>query len=151
MKNSMRKILENGKVERMKSKKAWIRIAEAFIAIVLIFTTLLIVLSRQNASSARSDEIITLQSNILQSVLRDDVLRSQVLSGNLSGTYTFIGKKVPSWINYSVVNCSYIDICSNPAGYIGENVYSNEILISSNITYLPENASRLKIFFWENK
>jgi hypothetical protein len=136
----------------MKSKKAWIKIVEAFIAVILVMSALLIIASKNEVSIDRGGEIIKLEKAILDSIVQEDNMRNDILKGNISIISKEIDKNVPFWINYSVNICSYDSICPNPAGYINNEVYAQEALVFSNLTYSnPSNATKLKIFFWENE
>jgi hypothetical protein len=133
----------------VKNKKGWIKILEAFIAIVLIVSTMLIIFSNQKKQVDRPEEMSVLLSSTLDVVSRDDSLRSQILANDASGVNITIEKIIPSWIAYSSKICNYNDICSNPAGYIDKAVYSEEILVVANLTYIANTPKKLKIFFWE--
>jgi hypothetical protein len=136
----------------IKNKKAWLRIAEAFIAILLILSVILIVVSKHRAETNRGEEIARLLASTLDSISKDENLRGQILSNNTFGVNETIEKIVPFWMAYSTRICSYDDICSNPTNYSeyeSKNVYSDEIIVAANLTYRPQNATKLKVFFWE--
>jgi len=139
----------------MKDNHGWIRVAEAFIAIMMIFGALLIIISRQSQQGDYREEIIKLQSSIISQISQNDNLRSEILSSNTSGTEKYIAGAIPGNINFSVNICRYLDACQNPVNYtyiLNRDVYSDEVLIAANLTYFNEtNAKKLKIFFWEEK
>ncbi|MBM3247791.1 hypothetical protein FJZ17_04620 [Candidatus Pacearchaeota archaeon] len=134
-----------------KNKKAWLRIVEAFIAIMLILSTLLVLLSRQGSNSEVEKEINLLQSNILNSIGKDDYLREQILADDSSGVKAYVGNVTPSWINYSVKICQPLDVCPinvAPELLDGKSIYSQNILITASIT--NADSKQLKLFFWKN-
>jgi len=137
------------------SKHGWIRVVEAFIAIMMIFAALLIMISRQSQQGDYTEEIIKLQSSIISQISQDDILRSEILSNNTDGTEKYIAGAIPKNINFSVNICPYLDVCPNMVNYsyiLDRDVYSDETLIAANLTYFNEtNAKKLKIFFWEEK
>lgn len=142
-------------IKLMKYKHGWIRIVEAFIAIMMIFAALLIIISRQSQQDDYKEEIIKLQDSIISQISQDDNLRSEILSNNISGTEKYIDGAIPKNINFSVNICGFLSACPNPVNYsyvLNRDVYSDEVLISANLTYFNEtNAKKLKIFFWEEK
>lgn len=133
----------------MNNKKGWLRIFEAFLAIVILISVILIVLNNRRAVYDKEEEILNLQANILEYVKSDDAIRSQVLSNNITGVENKIKNVIPDWINYSARVCNYDDICSL-GFYVPKDVYTNEVLIAANLTYYnPDEAKKVKLFFWE--
>lgn len=137
------------------SKHGWIRVVEAFIAIMMIFAALLIIISKQSQQEDYKEEIIKLQSSIISQISHDDNLRNEILSDNTNGTEEYITSAIPNNINFSVKICNFMNVCPNPVNYsyiLDREVYSNEVLIAANLTYFNEtNTKKLKIFFWEEK
>jgi len=134
---------------RRKNKKAWLRIVEAFISIMLIFTVLMIIVARQQISESREDELVRLQRFVLKQIIEDTELRNQVLNNDTSGVKDYVNNTLPNWIDYNIKICKYNDICG--LGYYVEGeIYTDEVLIVSNLTYFnPDHAYKLKLFFWE--
>jgi hypothetical protein len=134
---------------RNQSKKAWMRIVEAFIAVILIMTVMLVVVERQRLGSNSLEEIQIKQKNILSLVSRDDVLRNELLSWRATLTNEKIKYLVPAGYNYSIELCKYDQIC--PLNFtVPADVFSDETLIVANLTqYDPDNAVKLKLFFWK--
>ena len=131
------------------NKKAWLRIMEAFLAVLLILSVLLVIISRQKADYNKQEEIMILQAKILEVATHDENLRNQLLNNDTSGVNVVIESLIPSRLNYTTRICNYKDICS--LGYIlDKNIYADEALIVANITqYSAENSTKLKIFLWE--
>jgi hypothetical protein len=138
-----------------RSKHGWIRIVEAFLAIMLIFGALLIIISQQSQQDNYKNEIVKLQKSIIDEISQDDSLRNEILSGNTSGTEKYVKNAVSENINFSVSICPYLEVCPNPVNYsyiLDREVYSNEVLITANLTYFNDtNTKKLKLFFWEEK
>lgn len=132
-----------------KDKSAILHILEAFIAVLIVLSVVLILISRQKVEVIKSEEIISLQKQILDYVKVDEELRSQILIKNSSGVNVLIEKTVPVWINYSINICDANLVCPNLAGILSQQVYANELLITANRTYYPGNATRIVLFFWE--
>ena len=137
----------------IRNKRGWIRIVEAFIAIMMIFAALLIIISKQGPNEDYKEEIIKLQSSILTQISQDDRLRSEILNNNVSGTEKYIAEVIPQNLNFSVNVCDSLSVCPVNYSYVlNKEVYSDEVLIAANLTYYNEtNAKKLKIFFWEEK
>jgi len=134
----------------MRNKKGWLRIVEAFMAIIIILGTVLVINQRAQAPANNDDEIRRLERNILDFVQQDDNLRSEVLSGNLLGVDNLVNVIVPSGFSYTLRNCTIDppDIC-NPQVYIPGGVVADDTIIVANLTYFnPSEAKKLKIFMW---
>lgn len=135
--------------KQFKSKKAWIKIVEAFIAVLLILSAMMILISKDKEVISREGEINKLLSSTLEIISKNEVLRSQILANDTSGVNQTIEKIIPFWIEYSSNICDYNEVCPNPVGYIDKAVYSKEKPIFANLTYTAENPLKIKIFFWE--
>jgi len=129
------------------NKKGWMRIIEAFIAILLIMTVMLVVIQRQRSGTNVASEIETRQKSILTLVSGDELLRSEILSGVLTKTSQKVDYLLPPSYNYSMRLCLISDICGLNFTIPGE-VYSQETLITANLTYKSPVPIKLKLFFW---
>ncbi len=127
----------------MRNKKAWLRIVEAFIAILLIASVLIILVAR----APRQEEVDTheMQRFILEKVSVNETLRGEILSGERTETRDFIEKIIPKQWNFTVEVCEVGDVCGMPF-YVEKEVFADEILISSNLT--KYNPKKLKFFVW---
>jgi len=66
-------------------KKAWLRIVEAFIGIIMITGVVLTMMSRPAVTDVSvQQETVKLEKFILDRVVADPLLRSQILSGDVS-------------------------------------------------------------------
>ena len=129
-------------------KKAILRILEAFIAIMLILSVVLILMYRQRADFSNQDEIARLQRDILNFISKDDSMRGQILSDQLYGVDEKVKLLMPYGYKYYLKICNYKDICSLGC-YVPSEVYSYETLIVANLTYyVPEESKKLKLFMW---
>ena len=128
-------------------KRGVMRIIEAFIAIMLIMTVMLVVITRERSGTNTASEIETIQRGALSLISGDDTLRSQILSGVLTGTSDKIKYLVPMGYNYSIRLCNITDVCGLNFTVQGE-VYSEETLITANLTYKAPQPIKVKIFYW---
>ena len=132
-----------------KNKKAWLRIVEAFIAILLILATLLILLNRQTTDNSLDNEITLLQDRIIVTISKDDNFRNQILSNDSSGVEAYLDNVLPYWLNSSVSICNPLEVCPINVSsdiILNKNIYSSSALVVSNLTTYSER--QLKLFFW---
>ena len=134
----------------LKNKQGWLRILEAVIAVLLVLSFVLLIFSRQNASSNQEEETQRMLRYTLDYLSKDEAVRNSVLANDTNLIDLKIRQILPIGINFSSRICSSEEICSNPAGFLQKTVYSDEILVFANLTYYSGNATKLKIFLWEN-
>jgi len=140
------------KIQIRRNNKGWIRIVEAFAAVLLVLSVVLLIISRQRTESQKSSEIIKLEKYVLDYISEDETLRAYALSNNPLAIESNIQSLIPGWLNYTLrtcfVNQTYEDICAFPGAKPSGDVYVNEILIVANLTYY-QNATKVKLFLWE--
>jgi len=127
------------------NKKAWLRIVEAFIAIILIASVLIVIYSRTIEKPSKSESIYNLQKTILDEIAVDIELRQNVLDNKTENIENFVSERIPAGFKFSVRICDLNDICGLQE--YKEEVYSSERIISS--TLQEYNPKKLKIFMWE--
>lgn len=133
-----------------KNKKAWLRILEAFIAIILITGVLLVLYTRTIKKPAIGEEIYKFQKNILDEIASMPTLREDVLKGVESNVEIFAEKRTPPSFNVAVEICEVDEICelSEYMGREGKDIYSTERIISSTIQMQDFEPKKLKVFMW---
>lgn len=138
------------------NKKAWIKILEAFFAIMLILGVALILLDGTSATTSELDtEIHESELIALRDIQMNSTLRQKVLDATppLESDDSEFPSEVADRINYFLLSylectekiCEIDDSCSldNPPS---EDVYALSIIITSTkTTYDPK---QLKIFCW---
>jgi hypothetical protein len=128
------------------NKKAWIRIAEAAIAIMLLSSFLILLISRQAEESKIGESIYRLQSIVLQEAAKNDSVRNAVLSGDKMMIEDFIGQRMPLGIDFNITICNAYGECPVPTTTVNKELYVADTIISSTLTqYEPK---RLKIASW---
>ena len=134
----------------MKSKKAWLRILEAFIAIILITSVLLILNIRTINKPKQAEEVYKLQNTILEEIASDSYYRNAVLGNDTVTIEDFVSERVPQGFEFGIKICEIKDICKLDVymGEEGEDIYSSERIISTTITQTSLNPKKLKIFMW---
>jgi len=144
----------------MKNKRAWIRIVEAFVAILLIMGVLLVFINKGYIFKKDvSQNIYEFQLSALREVELNDNLRNEILSTNQtlipieSGSPNFpadvnsnISAKIPSYLECKSKICLAERICALDK-YVEKDVYSKSVVITANLTNY--NPRQLKIFCWE--
>ncbi len=137
------------------NKKGWIKIVEAFMAIVLLLGFLLIMIAQVNKSSV--DTSLTEKNNvkILNGIETNQTLRNSVLSSSVpaysnetfpTDLETYLGNNTLSGQYCFLYICGAESEC-NFKENVNTDVYSSEILITSNLTlYSPR---KLKVFCYD--
>lgn len=129
---------------KMQNKKAWIRIAEAAIAIMLLASVILVIVGRQVEQQDLGEMMYKLQQNILDEASRNDTVRNAVLSGNTLPVNSFIVERLPSGMNFTTKICNPEEACESELP--SKEVYADDVLISSTLQqYQPK---KLKFFVW---
>jgi len=126
------------------NKNGWIKIVEAFIAIILIAAVMLTIYTRQPARSM-NEEIIKIEDSVLNEISQNEVLRQDVLDNNEASISLFIQSKIPANLNFTAKICEVNDICG--LDVYKKEVYAREKIISSTLTeYSPK---KVRLFMWE--
>ncbi len=142
------------------SRKAWIKIFEAVIAILLITSVLLIVIDQsivqQNEDSL---EIYKEEISILREVQLDNSLRADILgvesfpvkwgdfnSAGLTYVKEEIISNIPDYLDCNAMVCEMTDNCILDEDS-GKSIYAQSIVISSNLT--KYSLRQLKLFCWK--
>lgn len=143
----------------MKNKKGWIRLVEAFIAIILIGGILSIVIGERSVEKDVSSEVYNKENLILKKIQLNDSLRTSVLNAlvpvswddevNFPGDIKNEINKIPADLNCFAQICALDDTCLFPE--LGEEndveVYAKSIVIAADdVTYDPR---QLKLFCWK--
>jgi len=140
-----------------KNKKGWIRIAEAFIAVLLVIGAAIIVVGGGIQREGISEKVYDIEISILREIQLNNTLRSEILETNgtiewddfslqAPKTKNKIIAKTPAWLECVTKICPPESTC-----LLGEesekNVYAQSVLITS--TLYNFNPKQLKLFCWE--
>ena len=136
-------------------KKGWIRIVEAFTAILLVTGILLIIFNKDvNEEELPSKRIFEQEQGILRYIELNNSLREEILSFNINelpisfenfpnNLKNAINEKTPSYLSCDAKICNLGSVCSSddePAS----DVYVQRAIISSSLnSYSPRE---LKLF-----
>ena len=129
---------------RFRNKKGWIRIVEAFIAVLLIAAILLTVYANQ-PKTIENDKIIGIEDSLLAEISQKENLRNEVIvNRNADEIETFIRDRVPANLDFKAEICAVNATCAIDS--YKQEVYSRDRIISSTLEqYSPQ---RLRIFMW---
>lgn len=139
------------------NNKGWIRIAEAFTAILLVIGAAIIVVGGGIQREDISEKVYDIEMPILREIRLNDTLRGEILgtSGTIEWdnfsqqapkTKNKIIAKTPEWLECVAKICPPESLC-----LLGEesekSVYVQSVLITSTLNTF--NPRQLKLFCWE--
>ena len=145
---------------KQKNKRAWIRLVEAFIAILLIAGILFLIINQKYIGERDlSAQIYQEEVSILRKIEMNKTLRGEVLGasppvfwnedGFPSGVKTKITDEIPSNLDCLAKICEITDVCALEEDFEEEitgDIYVQSVGIFANLThYAP---GQLKIFCW---
>ena len=139
-----------------KNKRAWIRIIEAFVAILLITGVLLIVINKQYIEKRDvSSEFYKIEISILREIQLNDSLRKSILDIETlpvdwdnfpQNVKEKIISKTPHYLNCEAKICAIDENCMLNKS-LEKDVYVNSVMIAANLeVYSPK---QVKIFCWK--
>lgn len=140
-------------VNKISGKKGWIRIVEAFVAILLTAGVLLLVVGEEHLINPNPDsEIYDAQLIILRDIQRDDTLRQSVL-GALGEVPLDIETRIeylaPSYLECEAKICVVDTTNCNLEELPEKSIYAQTVLITVTETQEGEmNPKQLKVFCW---
>lgn len=139
-----------------RGKGGWIRVVEAFVAVLLIAGIVLIILGKGYVKgSDPAEEIYEFESGLLREIQVNDTLRNETLSANplpvnwsdFPTSLPLLNEKIqsasPSYLSCWGRVCELSDDCFLGAS-IGQSVYARSVAITQD-----QNNRKLKIFCWE--
>ena len=135
----------------MKSKRGWIRITEAVVAILIMASVLIVLYSNNTPQVSFSNYVNDFELKILGDVADSPSMRNQVLmaseGGNTSDLVTFIDGSIPKNFDYAIKVCSLTNSGCLLGRNLNQEVFVEDRIISSNLTtYSPK---MLRLFVWE--
>jgi len=146
----------------VKNKRGWIRIIEAFFAVVLILGVVLVAVSKEPSLDESSKKIHSEVNSILQAVELNPILRGDILGidenaipmkwdkfedNGLTDLKNFIEEQTPNYLNCSAKICPINERCTSDQDTEG-SVYANSVGVYANKSvYSPK---QLRLFCWED-
>jgi hypothetical protein len=128
------------------NKKAWLRIVEAFIAIIIIITTILIIVYNQPKIFNNNEEIFSRQKIIFEKIDNNETLREMIVKNKTEDLMNEISYLVPESLGFAIKICSIEEICSSTQIPDNKEIFAQEIIITSSVQ--SYNPKKLRIFIW---
>ena len=148
-------------MRNIKNKRGWIKMVEAFVAIVLITTVLLLVLNQTKfQEKTLTERIYEEEIEILRIIQLDETLREDIMgvsfndlpilwtdfdSNDLTDAKSKIEDKTPPGLVCVANLCSLEDACLL-GEEVSEQVYVQQALISSDLNDF--SMRKIKLFCW---
>jgi len=138
----------NNKMKNKTNKKAFIRILEAIIGILIIMAVVLIIASNKAKKSDISEEVHEKQRYILNVISNNESMRSEIINGKTDSVNLFVSKNIPSSWAFTTNICGVEEVCNQNTPN-DKDIYVSETIISANLTDYPDSEiSKLRFFIW---
>jgi len=145
----------------MKNKRGWIKIIEAFMAVLFLVGVVLVVIGNENSDSDRGvfSTIQKKQILILREIQLSDSLRQDVLA--VSPPVNWESPSFPSDVKNKIIErtpnsfecvskiCAVEDTCVLSSNEEGKNVYVESVIITVVEESSSYNPRQIKLFCWE--
>lgn len=141
----------------VKNKKAWVRIVEAAIAVILLASFLVVVNLNQRKTESNQEYINQIALSIMREALYNFSVRNAIINYEQNPDIhnktisSFLSYKLliaNNWLAYTYRICELNDPCTLPleSKPKEKEIYGNEILVSA--TYEQYNPKKFKVFMW---
>jgi len=128
------------------NKKGWMKVLEAVIAITLLIGVLIYIMSTSASRKDISGNVYEKEKFILDTISKDDVLRNDIINNNNANVNNTITNMIPVTWDFETMICPLDDVCSGVRRPLDKDVYSSEIVVTTNkINYNPK---KLRLFVW---
>ena len=135
-------------IYKIKNKKAWMRVLEAFISILIIASALIIINSTKLQNIDFSELVIEKQKQLLNIISNNENYRSDIIVGDLNEVNEFVNKNIPNNLNFTVNLCGINDNC-NQGIPVDKDIYVSETIITANLTDYPsEVPKKVRLIVW---
>jgi hypothetical protein len=133
-------------------KRAWIRITEAVLGILIMASVLIVLYSSTAPEKKYQDYIYTTQVKIFELISNNDTLRNETLKSNENYNspvlIDFISSMLPANFNFTIKVCSILNKqCLAESTPQNKAIYVEDRIISSNLNYFDPKI--LRLFVWE--
>jgi len=130
----------------MRGEKAFLRIVEAFIAIIIIASVMAFIYVRNIQKPSHEEYVNQLLRITLKEISNNPDLRTAVLTNNKELLRQEIEIIIPNQYSFEFRICQLQDACGLETLPQDKEIFSNEISISSNLEqYYPR---KIRIFVW---
>jgi len=141
------------------NKKGWIRIVEAFVAILLVTGVLLVVINKGYIGKKDiSAKVYETELSILREIQSNTTLRDSILQAGTPpikwedenfppDVKSKISDRVPSYLNCEAQICEMDKICMLDE-YPDKDIYAQSVAITVTLTTPDFDPRQLKLFCW---
>ncbi|MCK5043827.1 hypothetical protein KAR52_02395 [Candidatus Pacearchaeota archaeon] len=143
----------------IKNKKGWIKIVEAFVAVLLVTGVILISINQGYIGQKDiSSEVYEMELSILREIELNDTLRNYILNViELPANWddesfpqevkNKINARTPNYLNCEGKICEISDTCDIEK-YFDKNIYAQSVTITTTLTQEEPKYRKLKLFCW---
>lgn len=133
---------------KKKDKKGWLKILEAVIAVLIIIAAVVYILSSSVPKRDITAVAYEKEKYILNTISKDDNLRSKIIADDNNDVDIFIKKMIPLSWDFETKICGIEDICESTLKVPNDkDVYASEVVITSDLSiYSPK---KLRLFIWK--
>ena len=133
-------------IKKRSNRKAIIRILEAFLAVLIVMGGILMIVTRGDRVPDIGTDVYERQRGILDIIVKNDILRTDILAKDNVNVDIEIKKRIPGFWNFSTNICELNEICPNPSEVYDREVYSTEKVVATDSTdYAPK---KIVFFVW---
>ena len=164
---SIKKLMNMAEKEKEleKNKKAWIKILESSIAVMLMVGFFTILTMKHVALPDISDEVYELKRAVLKDISQNDLVRQATLEGDAETVYEYVERRLSPSVKSAIRICNPDEKCEFPVSAsmqlqgvdsltyhpkdLGEpksNIYSDDYIISSSLNVAGSRI--IKMFVW---
>lgn len=149
-------------VIKKRNKKAWLRIVEATLSVIIILSAVLIFY--QSKQVKQTDNFADNLPTLVDEVVKNDAYRGEILHIDFANVNSvgdtqkeinlFLSGKIdrPD-LNYSFIICKADESCSLPKiSNLASDVYSYERIVSTNLTQNFDSLTtprKVKLYIWK--
>ena len=143
----------------IKNKKGWIKIVEAFVAVLLVTGVILISINQGYIGQKDiSSEVYEMELSILREIELNDTLRNYILNViELPANWddesfpqevkNKINARTPNYLDCEGKICEIDDTCDIEK-YFDKNIYAQSVTITTTLTQEQPKYRKLKLFCW---
>ena len=141
---------------KIRGKKGWLRVVEAFMAILLVAGVFILVISTSDFNRGdMTSKIYNSQTSMLRNIEVNNSLRNQIIS--TSGTVEWLDPSFPSSVKNKIIGdsprsldceakiCDPHDLCLL-TNVEDKNIYARSVIIASTLDEFK--PKQLKLFCW---
>ena len=131
----------------MVNSRGWFRVFEAITASLILLGVFLFVFNEGGQGYNSLEGVEDFSAQILNDIELNDTLRAAVIRGDVDPLNEVVSAQANNIFNFSIAICDLRDLC--PTGFNNEEVFSSQIIISSNPTDYDPKLLKLNVWSLE--